>query len=171
MNHNNHGQPTDNIDPLTGLLSKKKFDELLERELHRFERYQRPFSLVIMNIDHFSSIEQQQGNETAERILKETAEIVRQNSRIVDIVCHTANDEFLIALPENNMDGGYLMAEDLRNLIESHDFGEAIPITASFGVDMIREVDSLEEMFARTYKALKNAKDNGCNQVETVIDY
>ena len=154
-------------DRLTGLFSRVRLDDILQHEKSRFERYQHPFAVVLLNIDHFKQVNDKHGHDIGDQVLVEIADILRDFSRNVDAVCRWSGEEFLIVLPESEQDGAYLMAENLREKIEDHDFSAGSKITASFGVDVFTQGDEINDLLKRVETALGNAKENGRNRVET----
>ena len=154
-------------DPLTGLYNRVRLNEILDHEKNRFDRYSHPFAVVLVDIDHFRQVNDNHGQEVGNRILVELAGLLKEYSRKVDAVSRWSGEEFLIVLPESDQDGAYLMAENLREKIEDHDFTGVPGITASFGVDVFKENDEVDDLLSRVGAALENAKQNGRNRVET----
>ena len=154
-------------DPLTGLCNRVRLNEILDHEKNRFDRYNHSFAVVLVDIDHFKQVNDDHGQDVGDRVLVELARLLKDYSRKVDAVSRWSGEEFLIVLPESDQDGAYLMAENLREKIEDHDFPEAPGITASFGVDVFKENDEVDDLLSRVNAALENAKQNGRNRVET----
>ena len=157
-------------DGLTGAYNKRYFDEELERELHRFKRYERPLSLIIMDIDHFKRINDEFGHLAGDRVLTQLGLLISTNVRREDTFCRYGGEEFAVLMPEMDLEGAVAVAERLRGLVEEGHFsfeGLDLPVTISIGVaeadgslhepdDFIRIADQ------RLYKA----KEDGRNRVE-----
>lgn len=157
-------------DGLTGAFNKRYFNEELERELHRFQRYERPLSLLIMDIDHFKQINDEYGHLAGDRVLSQLGLLMSTNIRREDTFCRYGGEEFTVLMPEMDLTGAITMADRLRQLVEEAHFsfeGLDLPVTVSIGVaeadSAMKDVDS----FIRVAdKRLYSAKENGRNRVE-----
>lgn len=155
-------------DHLTGLYNRTQLDEILRHEFNRSTRFNHSFAIVLLDIDNFKQINDTYGHDAGDRVLIQFAEILQNHCRNTDTVCRWGGEEFLIILPESDLDGAYLMAENLRDIIDINNFDKAAHVTASFGVDVFNEGDTINELFKRVDKALYQAKSNGKNQVVTI---
>ncbi len=153
-------------DRLTGLYNRERLEEVLKQEQYRADRYQSSFAIVKLNLDNFQSVNDQYGHDAGDKVLIEAADVIKDFCREADSVCRWSGDEFMIVLPESNLDGAYLMADNLRARIESHHFSDIDALTASFGVDMYREKENINDLFRRVDQALRTAKETGKNCVE-----
>ena len=153
-------------DRLTGLYNRERLEEILKQEQYRADRYQSSFALVLLDIDHFQRVNEEYGHDTGDRILVEFSELLKDFCREADSVCRWGGEQFMVLLPESNLDGAYLMADNLRSRIQSHDFSGIDGLTASFGVDMYQEDENINDLFRRVDQALRNAKQTGRNCVE-----
>ena len=153
-------------DHLTGLYNRIRMDEKLRLEHKLFQRFHHSFGILLLDIDNFKSINDTYGHPAGDQVLKEIAEILKQTCRSVDTICRWGGEEFLIVLPESDLDGIYQVAEKLRLQIELHPFSGVDPITASFGYDVFIEGDTIDSLFSRVDQALYQAKQKGKNQVE-----
>ncbi len=159
-------------DNLTGLYNQRHFYYLLEREFERSMRYNVPFSLLFVDIDHFKDINDTYGFEEGDNILREISRIIIDNHRTTDLISRYSGERFVLALPETHLREAEMVANRLRRLIAGHTFYIAsenifIKVTASIGVASFldhrpRSVAQFIE-FADT--ALYFAKRNGRNQV------
>jgi two-component system, cell cycle response regulator len=125
------------IDGLTGAFNKRYFVEHLEREMARCQRYLRPLSLCMVDIDHFKSINDQYGHLTGDHVLKELARRLRGRIRREEIFARYGGEEFVVLLPESDHTGAMALAEQLRLLIERDKFffdEDQIAVTISLGV-------------------------------------
>lgn len=151
-------------DPLTGLYNRQKLDAVLEEERVRFERYQEPCTLVVMDIDRFKEINDIFGHQEGDRVLKQVAGILRTHVRTSDIVGRWGGEEFIIVCPHTSVDGGATVAEHLRFQLEAMETALNRPVTASFGVAHMTSSD-VEELVRRADAALYRAKEEGRNRV------
>lgn len=94
------------IDPLTGALNRRQFRELAEREIRRAQRYRRPFSVLIADIDDFKSVNDSFGHAVGDAVLKQVAELYMNTFRETDIVCRFGGEEFAVLMPETDLPGG-----------------------------------------------------------------
>ena len=154
------------MDKLTGLYNRDGLEEILNQEQYRADRYHSSFAIVQLDLDNFQKINDEYGHDRGDKVIAAVAELIRGFCREVDSVCRWSGEEFLIVLPESNLDGAYLMADNLRVRLESHHFTGIEGLTASFGVDMYREGENINDLFRRVDQALRNAKDTGKNCVE-----
>ena len=153
-------------DNLTGLYNRNKFNSLFGKEIRRGIRYKNKLSLVLFDIDHFKNINDLHGHLIGDEVLKEIAVVVSQNVREHDTVVRWGGEEFLILLPETNLEGSKIVAEKIRNSICQTPLTTLkLNITASFGVCVINDTDTENSFIERTDKALFEAKNSGRNKV------
>lgn len=153
-------------DGLTGLFNRRAFDDMLQRELASAERYGRPLSVVMIDLDHFKAVNDTYGHDAGDAVLKDLAELLRSASRPSDLPCRWGGEEFAWLLPETNLEGGVLAAERLRTAVEAHTFPEVEHLTASLGVTVASGTEMAEAFCKRADEALYLAKMNGRNRVE-----
>jgi diguanylate cyclase (GGDEF)-like protein len=157
------------IDPLTGCHNRRGFDEILGVEFQRARRYQRPLSLVLLDIDHFKTINDAFGHEVGDNALQRIGRAVRHTFRNTDSACRYGGEEFALIFPETPKDEGYRLAERLRILIETLPPNAEVPrsLTASFGVAAFPDDGGdISSMIRAADRALYLAKANGRNRVE-----
>lgn len=159
------------IDELTELLNRRAFYERLEDEHERFKRTNQPYSLVMMDIDHFKEVNDTYGHSAGDRILRGFSERLRSHTRKVDILGRFGGEEFILLLPETDHEGAQNLAEKLRETIAEAPFsldGQTVNITASFGVTTQGSSDPLsyEELIKATDEAMYDAKADGRNCVK-----
>jgi GGDEF domain-containing protein len=133
------------IDALTGLYNRAKLDEIMSYELKKQRRYHRFFSIILLDIDDFKSVNDTRGH------------------LVGDLVFRWGGEEFLITCPETDRQGASSMAENLRVCVAAHEFQCGIPLTISLGVAMASENDEIDSLIARADKALYAAKSSGKN--------
>lgn len=153
-------------DVLTGLPNRLKIDQLLMNEKQRFLRYQHNFSIILVDIDHFKEVNDNYGHQVGDDVLKEISNILSSNIRASDVVGRWGGEEFLVVCTHTHAQGAYALAEKLRQKLESHTFSNIEQKTASFGVAVYEENDTLESLFKKSDEALYRAKESGRNQVK-----
>ena len=157
-------------DPLTGLYNYRYFNEILGSEMQRSNRTGRPTCLVMIDIDHFKSVNDQWGHEAGNLALKTAARIFKQELRQFDIVCRYGGEEFALILPQTALPIAVNVAERVRLCLEQTPVefdGNEIRLTASFGVGIYQqENDFTQESFVDFVdQFMYQAKQQGRNQV------
>lgn len=153
-------------DRLTGLCNRMKLDEKFEEEVLRFERFKNPFSVIMVDVDHFKSVNDTHGHQTGDAVLAQTANVLLENTRKTDVVGRWGGEEFLILCPGTDAEGAAKVAENLRKAIEGSDFGKVGTKTASFGIAECVEGELAKDVVAKADAALYRAKKAGRNRVE-----
>ncbi|MFQ5817937.1 MAG: diguanylate cyclase [Terriglobia bacterium] len=155
-------------DFLTGVCTRRYFFERLSLELMRTNRYLKPISCLLVDIDHLSQINATHGGPGGDQALAQTARVLVATTRATDIVGRYGGEEFIVALPETSREAAQATAEKLRKQIEEHRFrfgGQEIALTVSIGVASFQEATSIAELVAQASVALGNAKRAGRNRV------
>jgi diguanylate cyclase (GGDEF)-like protein/PAS domain S-box-containing protein len=152
-------------DRLTQLYNRLKLDEIFIRELASSSRYNTPFSVIMIDIDHFKSVNDTWGHQVGDDVLKEFALLIKNNVREADIVGRWGGEEFLILSPNIELDGAMLLSEKLRELVSLFKFSFAGHKTGSFGVSTFHPGDDAKSMVKRADNALYSAKLGGRNSV------
>ncbi len=155
-------------DRLTGLYNRMKLDMVLSDEIIRFKRYNNKLSLVILDIDYFKMVNDNFGHQAGDKVLRKTADSLRNNIRAVDIIGRWGGEEFLVICPETDLAGAKSIAEKLRITIKDQDVAENINVTASFGVAELAVDEEEEDFLRKADSALYRAKENGRNRVESI---
>lgn len=156
------------IDKLTGLYNRSKIESIINDEMDRAKRYKRIASVIIVDIDHFKSVNDSYGHHVGDIVLKEFALILKNGVRKVDSVGRWGGEEFIIILPETNVREAKKVAEQIRIKVESYVFSVIKQKTGSFGVVEYIYGDSVQSIIIRADKALYKAKENGRNQTQTL---
>ena len=160
-------------DPLTGLLNRRALLERLSAEIDRCRRFDKPVSVLLLDLDHFKTINDGYGHLVGDDVLRQTAVLLDTAARTVDVVARYGGEEFVVILPETTPDGALIFAERLRERIGTYPFDvgdrEPLHLTTSIGVASFPSprVESTEDLFARADEALYRAKSSGRNQVRT----
>ncbi len=158
------------MDGLTNVHNKRYLLETLERELPRALRHQRPLSLCMFDLDHFKQVNDTYGHIAGDYVLKEVAGAVRSRLRPDDVIARYGGEEFAILLPETDLKGSGIIAEELRKLIAERVFefeGERIPVTISIGCTQLRGEDDPIKLVKAADVKLYEAKRSGRNRVCT----
>jgi diguanylate cyclase (GGDEF)-like protein len=158
-------------DGLTGLFVRRYFDLRMEEEFAAAQRYDRPFSLLLFDIDHFKLFNDNHGHQTGDMVLKQFAILLEDNTRQSDICCRYGGEEMTVILPQTDLDEAALLANKLCTRIRKHVFiglGEKeLALTTSIGVaEYQSRFEGPGEMVRAADQALYEAKDLGRNRVE-----
>ncbi len=158
------------VDDLTGLLNHSHFQERLTEELYRAERYHHPFSLVMLDIDDFSSYNQKLGFLAGDRALAQIAKILKDNLRRIDTAARYATGQFALILPNTKEKPAVFVGEKIKESIAISMFAQEEPLsgemprlTVSAGVIEYKPGLSREELLRRVNIALLEAKRKGKN--------
>lgn len=155
-------------DSLTGLYNRSKLDAILSDQLARFKRTQREFTLLMMDIDHFKSLNDTYGHITGDEILAAVACILVQSIRSIDFAARYGGDEFIIILVETSADQALKTAERIRSQVENMRYSfrdSTISVTVSIGIVQCQSDDmTATAVFARADSALYEAKRAGRNR-------
>ncbi|SMC09398.1 GGDEF domain-containing protein [Nitratiruptor tergarcus] len=157
------------IDPLTGVFNRRAMNEMLIAEIEKAKRYKRPLSVIFFDIDHFKKINDTYGHDVGDLVLQKLASIIRNHLRQTDTLARFGGEEFLIVLPEMDLQNTKIVAEKIRKRVETTDFEEVKKITISLGVTQLKEDDTRQELLKRVDEALYQAKNSGRNKVVTVL--
>ena len=155
-------------DALTGVYNRRGLHQLGDFELRRARRINRSFCIMIFDIDHFKRINDHYGHKAGDQVLQKLAEQCQKTSRTVDLISRYGGEEFVILLPETNLESACRVAERLRQSIMNEPFptdAGALRITISIGVAEAREIDTLHTLIERADVALYKAKETGRNRV------
>lgn len=155
------------IDPLTGVRNRTAMDSTMKREVGLALRHKTPLSVILMDIDHFKSVNDRYGHLYGDQALKAVARCAEQSIRESDIIFRYGGEEFLILLTGTDLNGAELLAERIRENIESMppQSDKSIRMTVSLGVTTLLEQDDINSLFQRMDSALYRAKENGRNRV------
>ncbi len=156
-------------DYLTRLYNRRHFMEIFLNEFERCQRYALPLSFVILDIDHFKSINDTRGHLQGDSVLVELAGILKNNLRVHDVVARHGGEEFVILLPMAGPDEAIFVATKLRGIVERHKFPgmDDQSVTVSLGICSYPgdNIDSIDAIIAAADDALYKAKGAGRNLV------
>jgi len=158
-------------DDLTGLFNRRHFFENMEKEVQRARRYQRVFSVIILDLDDFKKYNDTHGHLKGDEALREVARLLLANTRRADIVARYGGEEFVVLLPEINAQGAGVVAEKIRAAVEQYPFagrhtqpGGRMTVTLGLGTYPTDADDGLELVDVAD-RALYSGKQQGGNRV------
>jgi diguanylate cyclase (GGDEF)-like protein len=155
-------------DPLTGVSNRSALDEILHRELSHARRRHATCAMLVLDIDHFKTINDRYGHIIGDCALKAIAGMANTCKRDGDLLFRYGGEEFVVLMRDTDCEGAQLLAERIRRCIADNPCrcsGAELAMTVSIGVSMLADSDTPESLFARADRALYRAKHNGRNQV------
>ncbi|MCP5149676.1 MAG: diguanylate cyclase [Ectothiorhodospiraceae bacterium] len=160
------------VDGLTGLFNRYWLDRMLPRQIERSRATGESLALVMVDVDHFKRINDDFGHPAGDRVLRQVADILRDNLRPADMAARYGGEEFALLLPGCGLRDALALAERLRRAVESMPWPESAgpapgTVTISAGVGTMDDVASAEQLVARSDDALYRAKRAGRNRVAT----
>lgn len=157
-------------DKLSGLGNRQYFDMALSQALNQYRRNLTPFSLILLDIDHFKRVNDNYGHSTGDQIIQQISIVIGDSVRSSDTLCRWGGEEFAILVPECEREGARALADKIRRNVENSlpvpDHPE-LRVTVSAGATVVNRDDNAGLLFARSDKALYRAKSAGRNRVET----
>lgn len=150
-------------DALTGCINRHKGISIVKEEVKRAHRYDRPLSLLYLDIDHFKSINDTFGHERGDAVLIGVAESIRKVIRSSDSAVRWGGEEFIVILPESTKQSAVALAEKIRRELAKIDIDAAWGITASFGVAQLSPDEFWESLIMRADDLMYQAKNRGRN--------
>ncbi|WJW76652.1 GGDEF domain-containing protein [Thiohalobacter sp. IOR34] len=160
-------------DPLTGICNRAALDEALRSEVSLSERHGTPLALIILDIDHFKSINDSYGHSRGDCAIKQVVEAAQRCARSSDSLFRYGGEEFVLLLRNTAQKGAHLLADRIRRRVQNMECicdGERIELTISAGVAALHQGQSAETLFERADSALYAAKTGGRNQVVSADD-
>lgn len=154
-------------DPLTGVYNTRFFDEVLERETARADRYNTALSLLMIDIDMFKQVNDTFGHVVGNKVLTQIADTLRATVRNTDFVFRCGGDEFGVVLPGTNLEGAMHVAEKILQKVESGNILTALgysgPVTVSIGLSEYHRGSHFETLVAEADQALYASKRSSKN--------
>ncbi len=154
-----------NSDPLTGLLNRRAFDERLDLEIQRAQRYDRPLSLLFIDIDHFKEVNDRYGHVVGDEVLRAVAAVLKNGLRATDAACRYGGEEFAVILVETDRLEALSIAERIRIAAENNRIDQLDKSTTiSVGVSVLSSDDMAVDLIQRADDSMYVAKKNGRNR-------
>ena len=158
------------LDPLTGLQNRTAFESALSNEVDRAHRHAVPFSILVLDIDHFKQINDRHGHLAGDAALAQFARLLAKRVRRSDLSFRFGGEEFVVFLPNTGLTGATRLAERIRAATRALHCawdGQAIPLAVSIGAAELRLGEGGPELFVRADEALYQAKLGGRDRVGT----
>lgn len=157
-------------DGLTRIHNRASFDEKLLEELKRHQRYRHPLSLLLLDLDHFKSVNDDYGHKAGDTVLRSIGRVLAQSLRSTDFAARYGGEEFVVLLPQTSEDEAWLLADRLRSEIARQQFtahDKEFTVTASIGVASMKpgSLSKVRDLVQEADAALYLAKHNGRNMV------
>ncbi|WP_321315861.1 GGDEF domain-containing protein [Halarcobacter sp.] len=156
-------------DPLTKLYNRYKIDKELEVHYNSFQNNNISFALLMLDLDHFKKINDKYGHQEGDEVLKQFSQILKDSTRLTDIVGRWGGEEFIIIYPNSDLNSGLQLAQKLHTNLKYSKMMQKYQLTVSIGLGIPKKEISLNEFVKKVDEALYKAKDLGRNQT-VVID-
>ncbi len=155
-------------DELTGIYNRHYFNQVLNQEIKRHQRYQTPLSMAFIDIDHFKNINDHYGHDVGDDVLKAMTNTIRHVLRDTDVFCRVGGEEFVVMMPQTTLQNAMVIAERMRQSVEMMHFDQLQEtVTISIGVVELFATESSTAFYKRADNALYQAKESGRNRVES----
>jgi diguanylate cyclase (GGDEF)-like protein len=161
-----HEKMLSRTDSLTGLFNARAFDDLANVEIIRARRFKRPITIGYIDLDNFKTVNDQFGHSAGDNLLLSVAEIIKINTRAVNIAARLGGDEFAILLPETGTESARIVFPRLQEKILETMQKNSWPVTLSIGsVTYNNPPDTVDDMVRKADNLMYSAKNNGKNQI------
>ncbi|MFP4182078.1 MAG: PAS domain S-box protein [Thiohalospira sp.] len=154
------------FDRLTGAYNRQGTEAYLERELERSRRHGHAMSVAMLDVDHFKEVNDRYGHDVGDRVLKGVIRRTLERVRETDLVGRWGGEEFLLVLPETDVDAAARLAERVRNTVGEEVYEGVGRISVSLGVAELAPAETIEALVKRADDALYRAKERGRDRVE-----
>lgn len=151
-------------DQLTGLLNRIGIRDVLYDGLNDWKGRRKPFSMIMIDVDHFKKVNDNYGHDVGDEILKAVSGLFKVNVRQTDFLARWGGEEFILVCPGTDLGNAQVVAESLRKKLADASIHPEFPVTASFGVASLSE-PNLDHLFKCADEALYDAKHQGRNRV------
>lgn len=153
-------------DALSGLYNRRFMNKKLEEEIMKYQRYETPFSVLLLDIDYFKKINDTFGHDKGDLVIKKISSLMQKHIRNTDICARWGGEEFLILASNSDLNGAIKLANNIRELIENSEFEINTYVTVSIGVSSMNKHLEQESLLKLVDNALYKAKEKGRNRVE-----
>ena len=154
-------------DPLTQLWNRQALNENLEKEFNKWQRYNRPLSIILWDLDHFKDINDTYGHAAGDKVLKTVAQLFLSQTRATDSIARYGGEEFMGIFPETRLEEAKILANKIREHIKESKFhyeGDSVKVTVSAGLAQFEHEDTIKDVLKRADEALYLAKAQGRNR-------
>lgn len=154
-------------DPLTNTFNRHGLQQYIQSAFERYRRSQEPFSIVVIDYDHFKEINDNYGHDVGDIVLVTGADLIKNGIREQDKLARWGGEEFLVLLPNTLLEGALNIANQLKNSINAHPIGQPVGVDVSVtgGVAQVNQSDTFETLFKRADDALYQGKQEGRNRI------
>lgn len=153
-----------NTDKLTGIANRRLFQEKLEEQIKLYQKEEKSFSLLIIDIDHFKKVNDTYGHQIGDVVLEKLAKLLKKQVRPGDIVARFGGEEFTIILPHTDGEEAMLIAKKLNLSVEEDEWKDVDGLTVSVGVATFTSEDNEASIVKNADQALYYSKENGRNR-------
>lgn len=157
-------------DPLTGAFNRQGLEEAMKVSLTEWRQEGKPFSIVMLDLDHFKVINDTYGHSEGDRVLTAVSTLIKDQIRPTDVFARWGGEEFVLVCRNTALHEAMIVAEKLRKSVQQQTVGGEKTLSASFGVATVQTGETLDQIFNRVDKALYKAKNSGRNRVELSRD-
>lgn len=161
-------QALSSTDKLTKLNNRFKIDEIFKYYISNSNILENELSVIMVDLDKFKNVNDMYGHQIGDMLLKEISKVLSSNLRKTDHIGRWGGEEFLIICPNTNLEEAKVVANNLKNAIESHSFKITEKKTASFGIACLNKGEDEKSLFKKADDALYIAKKSGGNRVESL---
>jgi diguanylate cyclase (GGDEF)-like protein len=154
------------VDPVTGLFTRRIFEERLGAEVQRAHRHQEPLALLLVDIDDFKLVNDRFGHLEGDRALRGVGDVFREAVRIFDVCARLGGDEFVILMPRATMSVALRIAERVRERVQRRFDGEPFGVTISIGAAALGPAGRPQDLIADADRRLRAAKVRGKNAID-----
>jgi len=156
-------------DPLTGLFNRRRFEAILESEFRKAIRYKMPLSCIMIDIDHFKTVNDTYGHAIGDSVIKDVALLIQQGVRDVDTPCRWGGEEFIVLVPLTAKTDAERPAQRIMKSVSAHAFAgmDGKTVTVSMGIADLSGpgIDAPDKLIQAADSAMYEAKKNGRNRV------
>lgn len=159
-----------NTDPLTKVANRRALFERGDLELSRADRIHNNLTLILLDCDYFKNVNDEYGHQVGDELLKHICKICNQEIRSIDFLGRYGGEEFIIILPDCDIDGGIEIAKRIQKSLKENNLtieDKELIVTLSMGISMLTdENETFEQLIHKADKAMYTAKENGRNRIE-----
>ncbi|MCK9492213.1 MAG: diguanylate cyclase [Sulfurimonas sp.] len=155
-------------DSLTNIFNRRMINEYLFQEISKSKRHKNDTSLIMIDIDHFKEVNDHYGHQVGDKVIVKSVELISSSIRASDIFGRWGGEEFIILLPQTDLKSAFVLAQNLRQKVQDHDFEQVGKKTISVGVTQLNADDDVLSFVRRSDDALYKAKKSGRNKVVSI---